>query len=93
MIKEKNKCNTTLKWWDKANQKTEKLARWIALYEAVNIIGDKCDETGKNFDDIQINPLKIKEYMDSTVDIYHKKILNQIYGINIIYSEENQNLD
>lgn len=87
----KNQINN-LNWWENANKKTEELSRWISLYEAVNIIADKAEEMGKDFDKIQINPLKVKEYMDSTVDIYHKKLLNQLYGINVVYvdPEENQ---
>ena len=80
-----------LKWWDNANKKTEELSRWIALYEAVNLIADKAEETGKDFNKIQINPLKVREYMDSTVDIYHKKLLNQLYGINVVYSDSEEN--
>ena len=79
-----------LKWWDNANKKTEELSRWIAMYEAVNIIADKAEEMGKDFNKIQINPLKVREYIDSTVDIYHKKLLNQLYGINIVYSEPDE---
>jgi hypothetical protein len=29
--------------------------------------------------------------MDSTVDIYHKKLLNQLYGINVVYSDSEEN--
>ena len=43
-----------------------------------------------DFNKIQINPLKVREYIDSTVDIYHKKLLNQLYGINIVYSEPDE---
>jgi len=79
-----------LKWWDNANKKTEELSRWIALYEAVNLIADKAEEIGKDFNRIQINPLKVREYMDSTVDIYHKKLLNQLYGINVVYNDKEE---
>jgi hypothetical protein len=80
--------NQILNWWENATNKTEELARWMSLYEAVNLIADKCDDKGIDFNKVQINPLKVKEYMDSTVDIFHKKILNQLYGINVVYSEE-----
>jgi hypothetical protein len=82
-----------LKWWDNANKKTEELSRWISLYEAVNIIADKAEDLGKDFSKIQINPLKVREYMDSTVDIYHKKLLNQLYGINVVYTENQEDFD
>jgi len=82
-----------LKWWDNANKKTEELSRWIALYEAVNIIADKAEDIGKDFNKIQINPLKVREYMDSTVDIYHKKLLNQLYGINVVYADSEEDSD
>lgn len=84
---------TNLKWWENANKKTEELSRWISLYEAVNIIADKSEELGKDFSKIQINPLKVREYMDSTVDIYHKKLLNQLYGINVVYNDNQDDKD
>jgi len=95
MTKEKTfkKQINNLKWWENANKKTEELSRWIALYEAVNLIADKAEELGKDFSDIQINPLKVKDYMESTVDIYHKKLLNQIYGINVVYTEPSEDFD
>ena len=31
--------------------------------------------------------------MDSTVDIYHKKLLNQLYGINVVYTDPDENTD
>ena len=82
-----------LKWWENANNKTEELSRWIALYEAVNLVADKAEELGKDFSKLQINPLKVREYMDSTVDIYHKKLLNQLYGINVVYTDPDENTE
>lgn len=84
---------TNLKWWENANKKTEELSRWISLYEAVNIIADKAEDLGKDFSKIQINPLKVREYMESTVDIYHKKLLNQLYGINVVYNDNQEDKD
>jgi len=84
---------TNLKWWENANNKTEELSRWIALYEAVNLVADKAEELGKDFSKLQINPLKVREYMDSTVDIYHKKLLNQLYGINVVYTDPDENTE
>lgn len=70
-------------------EKTEILARWIALYEAVNIIYDKADEKGLDEETIELKPLDIKDYMDFTVDIYHRQILKDIYKIDVFYDDKN----
>jgi hypothetical protein len=50
------------------------LCRWSALEEAVNLIGDKCDERGINFDEIQLNPLDIMTYVDGQTDKIYEKV-------------------
>jgi hypothetical protein len=50
------------------------LCRWSALEEAVNIIGDKCEERGIDFDNIQLNPLDIMTYVDSQTDKIYEKV-------------------
>jgi hypothetical protein len=50
------------------------LCRWSALEEAVNIIGDKCEERGINFEEIQLNPLDIMTYVDSQTDKIYEKV-------------------
>jgi hypothetical protein len=50
------------------------LCRWSALEEAVNIIGDKCDERGIDFEKIQLNPLDIMTYVDTQTDKIYEKV-------------------
>jgi hypothetical protein len=50
------------------------LCRWSALEEAVNIIGDKCDERGIDFESIQLNPLDIMTYVDNQTDKIYEKV-------------------
>ena len=56
------------------DMKTFEQARWYALIEAINIIGDECDERGKKFEDIKISPLDIEKYIEGTCDIFARKI-------------------
>ena len=50
------------------------LCRWSALEEAVNIIGDKCEERGIDFEEIQLNPLDIMTYVDNQTDKIYEKV-------------------
>jgi hypothetical protein len=50
------------------------LCRWSALEEAVNLIGDKCDERGIDFEKIQLNPLDIMTYVDGQTDKIYEKV-------------------
>ena len=54
------------------------LCRWSALEEAVNIIGDKCDERGVDFEKIQLNPLDIMTYVDGQTDKIYEKVSTAI---------------
>lgn len=51
------------------------LCRWSALEEAVNIIGDKCDERKINFEAVELKPLEILKYIDMAADkIFEKAV-------------------
>ena len=51
------------------------LCRWTALEEAVNLIGDKCDERGIDFQTTELKPLDILQYIEKATDnIYAKYI-------------------
>lgn len=50
------------------------LCRWSALEEAINIIGDKCEERGIDFESIQLNPLDIMTYVDNQTDKIYEKV-------------------
>jgi hypothetical protein len=65
-----------------------KWARWIALYEAVNIIIDKAEDRKIPLEKIVFKPLDIRDYIASTEDIIHRKILSQEFNIRIDYKEE-----
>lgn len=53
-------------------------ARWAALLEAVNIIADKCEDRGIDFDSPSgmkyIKPLDIQDYVDLRTDTLLMKI-------------------
>ncbi len=44
------------------------LCRWVALKEAVDLVGDKCDERGIDFETFDVKPLDLLKYVDSTTD-------------------------
>lgn len=69
------------------------LARWMALYEAVNIIADKGEEKGKKITEIEFKPLDIKEYINSVEDIIHRKILQDIYNIHIHHTDNSESTE
>jgi hypothetical protein len=50
------------------------LCRWSALEEAVNLIGDKCEERNIDFEKVQLNPLDIMTYVDSQTDKIYEKV-------------------
>jgi len=50
------------------------LCRWSALEEAINLIGDKCEERGVDFEKVQLNPLDIMTYVDSQTDKIYEKV-------------------
>lgn len=77
-----------LAWWGKAQEKSAQLARWMSLYEAVNIIADKAEEKKIPIERVEFKPLDIRDYMTATEDIFLKKILQEDYKIQICYSED-----
>lgn len=77
-----------LAWWGNAQEKSLTLARWMALYEAVNIIADKGEEKNIPLEEIEFKPLDIRDYMNSTEDIFLRKILQEDYKIHICCNEE-----
>jgi hypothetical protein len=79
-----------MKNWKAIHEETCTWARWIALYEAINMIADKCEEKNIDFDTVTLDPLEIKDYVESTQDLITRKLLSQEYNIDICYSEENE---
>jgi len=76
-----------LKDWEKTNNDAQVLARWMSLYDAVNLIFDTAEKKNIDIDNVELPPIKIKEYMDSVVDIYHRKLLKNFYNIDIVFSD------
>jgi hypothetical protein len=54
------------------------LCRWSALEEAINLISDKCEERGVDFEKIQLNPLDIMTYVDGQTDKIYEKVSTKI---------------
>ena len=51
------------------------LCRWAALKEAVDVIGEKCDEKNIDFDTFRnLKPLNILNYVDTMTDILFEKV-------------------
>jgi hypothetical protein len=49
------------------------LCRWTALEEAVNLIGDKCEERNIDFEEVELNPLDIRDYVEMATDNIYAK--------------------
>ena len=59
------------------------ISRWLALQEAMELIGDKCDERNIDFETVELKPLEILKYVDNASDvIYHRNFSST--PINII---------
>ena len=54
---------------------TYELCRWASLKEAIDIIGDKCDEKHIEFDTFDLKPLDLLKYVDMMTDDYYSKAL------------------
>jgi hypothetical protein len=50
------------------------LCRWSALEEAVNIIGDKCEDKGISFESVDLKPLDLMKYIDNATDKIYEKV-------------------
>ena len=56
---------------------TFEIARWQALMDAVEIIHEKCIDKKINFDKVDIKPLAVSKFIESTCDIYARNIERQ----------------
>jgi hypothetical protein len=50
------------------------LSRWLALFEGVNIIADKAEDSGKTFNYMQIKQPALEEYVDSSSILIHRAL-------------------
>jgi hypothetical protein len=55
---------------------TYEIARWYALIDAVNVIGEKCDDCGTDFESVELKPLEILKYVEYASDNIYSKLLN-----------------
>jgi hypothetical protein len=76
------------KSWNVISEDAATWARWIAFYEAVNLIIDSAEDKNIALDDVVFKPLKIREYIESTEDLILRKLLKQEYNIDISYKDE-----
>jgi hypothetical protein len=81
MIKNDNK-----KPWSVIHEESAMWARWIALYEAVNIIADTAEQKKQSFSS-KLKPIAISKYIESTQDMYLRKILEQEYKFNFYFED------
>lgn len=89
-MKNKKQLTTTesLKWWEDTKKTVTTEARWIALYEAVNLLSDKAEEKGLDFDSLKINHKGINDYLDAQQDIIALKLMKDRYNVEIVYDED-----
>lgn len=73
--------------WDQIHQEALSWSKWMALYEAVNMIADKAEEKNIPFQKVEIKPLAVYKYMESTENIFLRKILKQEYNIDVCFNE------
>lgn len=54
------------------------LCRWASLKDAVDLLGDKCEEKRMKFEDLKLDPLAIMKFVDYQSDqFYHNVLQNQ----------------
>ena len=53
------------------------LCRWASLKEAVDIVGEKCEERDIDFDTFDLKPLELLKYVDSMTDDLYNKVLQE----------------
>jgi hypothetical protein len=69
----KNKTiNTNL---NDIEKETLYLSRWIALYEAINIISEEAIQRKKDFNKLKLSAVKIKKYIGSVENHIQKKLM------------------
>ncbi len=53
------------------------LCRWASLKEAIDIVGDKCDEKKIDFSSFELKPADLLKYVDSMTHSLYHKVLNE----------------
>lgn len=52
------------------------LCRWASLKEAIDIVGDKCEEKNIEFESFDLKPLDLLKYVDSMTDELYNRALD-----------------
>lgn len=73
--------------WSAIHEESLVWARWIALYEAVNMIAETAEKKKVSFKS-KLKPIAINKYIESTQDVYLRKILEQEYNINFYFDDQ-----
>ena len=61
---------------------TLQLSRWLALFEAINIIADNAEDTGKDIDFLHITKSPLNEYIKNTSDIVYRELKGKELDVN-----------
>jgi hypothetical protein len=54
------------------------LCRWASLKDAIDLIGEKCEEKSINFNSFEIKPLDLLKYVDSMTDETFNRVSQQL---------------
>ena len=79
-MKHKNKNNKNSQQYPKTTISIDgmslyELCRWASLKDAVDIVGEKCDDRKIDFSTFDLKPLDLLKYVDSMTDeLYHKAL-------------------
>jgi hypothetical protein len=76
-MKTKNKNKINLINTQNSFDKSLYYARWIALYEAINMIAEEAEQRKKKFENIKLSPVKIKKYISSVEDQIQRRLIGK----------------
>jgi hypothetical protein len=76
-MKTKNKNKINLNNTQSSFDKALYYARWIALYEAINMIAEEAEQRKKKFESIKLSPVKIKKYISSVEDQIQRRLFGE----------------
>lgn len=72
--------------WSSIHKETSTWARWVALYEAVNMIADEADNKKVSFKN-KLKPIAISKYIEATQDMYLRKLVEQEYNVDFYFDD------
>jgi hypothetical protein len=50
------------------------LCRWASLKEAIDLVGEKCEEKNIDFDTFDLKPLDLLKYVETMTDELYNKV-------------------